>query len=81
MKGDWKGADLKTPIPGLGKLGRDPNGAEPVYHTERYVAPSLIYLPKEEVMSPQWWRGGKLFTKNPPYHNRDDFTKENPIGQ
>ena len=78
MKGDWKGGDLKEPILGL---GRDPNVAEPVYHTTRYVAPSLLYLPKQEVLTPQWWRGGKVFTKNPPYHNRDDFTKEHPIGQ
>jgi hypothetical protein len=65
---NWVPLDLKAPVPGLGKNGeRDPNSAEPVYHTERYVQPSLVFLPKDEpnFMSAQWWRGSKVFTKVP----------------
>jgi hypothetical protein len=79
----WNALDLKQPTPGIGKFGRDDQSMEPVYHTERYVAPSLIFIPKEEksFMSAQWWRGTKIFTKNPTYQDRDDFTKEHPIGK
>jgi hypothetical protein len=63
---EWKAGDLKTPTKGVGKGGvRDENQAEPVYHTKRYVAPSLIFLPQSEpsFLSAQWWRGTKVFTK------------------
>jgi hypothetical protein len=62
----WSAMDLKAPVKGVGKLGiRDENQAEPVYHTSRYVPPTLVFLPKEEegFMSAQWWRGTKIFTK------------------
>ena len=63
---DWNPLDLKAPVPGIGKMGRkDSHQSEPVYHTSRYVAPTLVFLPKEEpgFMPAQWWRGTKVFTK------------------
>jgi hypothetical protein len=63
---DWSPLDLKAPVKGIGRLGaRDENQQEPVYHTSRFVAPSIIFLPKEDsgFMSAQWWRGSKVFTK------------------
>ena len=75
--------DLKAPVPGVGKGGvYDEHAAEPVYHTKRFVRPTYILLDAEkDVIAPQWWRGSKMFSKNPPYHERSDFTKEHPIGQ
>ncbi|KAJ3260814.1 hypothetical protein HK103_007377 [Boothiomyces macroporosus] len=81
---EWAANDLKAPVKGLGKGGvLDENAAEPVYHTERYVAPTTVFLPptNESFLDAQWWRGTKLFTKNPAYHDRKDFTKEHPIGE
>ncbi|KAJ3187040.1 hypothetical protein HDU85_007078 [Gaertneriomyces sp. JEL0708] len=80
---DWNGLDLKARTPGIGKGGkRDYHQAEPVYHTERYVNPSFVFLPwsGDARMEAQWWRGSKMFLKNPPYQERADFTTENPIG-
>jgi hypothetical protein len=73
---DWKPLDLKAPVPGLGKKGvLDPNAAEPVYHTQRHVEPSLAFLPMdyEHRIPAQMWRGTKWFFKNPPYHERWDW--------
>ncbi|KAJ3302493.1 hypothetical protein HDV03_004916 [Kappamyces sp. JEL0829] len=81
---DWAPLDLKAPVGGIGKFGvKNEEAAEPVYHTKRYVAPSLVFLPKEQgnVIGAQWWRGSTVLTKNPPYQDREDFTKEHPIGQ
>ncbi|KAH6562852.1 hypothetical protein BASA50_003040 [Batrachochytrium salamandrivorans] len=87
---DWVPFDLKAPVSGIGKGGVfDPSQSEPVYHTRRYVSPTYVYLPPPKdkeapshaIISPQWWRGSTMFTKNPPYHHRDDFTKEHPIGK
>jgi hypothetical protein len=61
---NWAAGDLKTPVPGIGKFGvKSDEDAEPVYHTKRYVAPSLVFLPKEEVADAQWWRGSTVLTK------------------
>jgi hypothetical protein len=38
-------------------------------------------LDNKETISAQIWRGTKMFTKNPPYQDRNDFTKEFPIGK
>ncbi|KAI8909833.1 GRIM-19 protein-domain-containing protein [Gorgonomyces haynaldii] len=76
----WQGADLKAPVKGLGKNGLDPEAEEPVYHTKRYVRPTYVLLPEDAKIDAQWWRGSKMFTKNPPYHERQDFTKESPLG-
>ena len=66
-KNDWVPMDLKAPIVGIGKNGeRNEHSAEPVYHTKRYVRPSLIFLPPSQekvVLDPQWWRGTKVLTK------------------
>ncbi|KAL2917568.1 hypothetical protein HK105_202853 [Polyrhizophydium stewartii] len=85
---DWSAGDLKAPVKGLGKYGvADPSQAESVYNTQRFVQPSFVFLPKEaegesySVLSPQWWRGSTMLTKNPPYHHREDFTKEHPLGK
>ena len=62
----WSPMDLKAPVKGIGKFGvRDEHQAEPVYHTSRYVIPSLVFLPRtaEAIMPAQWWRGTKIFTK------------------
>jgi hypothetical protein len=63
---NWAPGDLKAPVPGIGKNGvRDDHQAEPVYHTKRYIAPSFVFLPKEDegFLQSQWWRGTKVFTK------------------
>ena len=73
---NWSPLDLKTPVPGIGKdAKRDPNQAEPVYHTKRYVQPAFLFLPweSEERIPAQWWRGSKMFLKNPPFHERSDW--------
>ena len=66
-KKDWIPMDLKAPISGIGKNGeRNEHSAEPVYHTKRYVRPSLIFLPPSQdrnILDPQWWRGSKVLTK------------------
>lgn len=66
-KADWSAMDLKAAIPGIGKYGKpDEHAAEPVYHTKRYVRPSLVFLPPSEeknVLESQWWRGSKVLTK------------------
>jgi hypothetical protein len=70
---NWTPLDLKTPVKGLGKTGiKDAEQAEPVYHTAKYVNPTYYFLPKEDgdLVDAQWWRGSKMFTKNPPYHER-----------
>ncbi|KAJ3100778.1 hypothetical protein HDU97_001949 [Phlyctochytrium planicorne] len=75
----WKPMDLKAPVRGVGKQGSlDYHQAEPVYHTERHVKPTFIFLPDElgHRIDPQWWRGSKMFIKNPPYHDRSDFKKQ-----
>ncbi|KAJ3000296.1 hypothetical protein HDV02_006508 [Globomyces sp. JEL0801] len=60
---NWAPMDLKAPVPGLDKLGkRSDTAAEPVYHTERYVSPTMVFLPNDNFMSAQWWRGTKVFT-------------------
>lgn len=59
----------------------DPNQCEPVYHTKRYVKPLYVSLDNDSVMEAQFWRGTKMFTHNPRYHERPDFTKEFPIGK
>ncbi len=72
----WQPLDLKTPIQGMGKKGvRDETAAEPVYHTERYVAPNFVFIPPnaEQKIPAQSWRGSKWFFKNPPYHDRWDW--------
>lgn len=63
MPADWKAGDLKAPISALGD--------KPVYNTDRYVQPSLVFLPKEEpsFIGAQFWRGTKVFTKV-TYFNR-----------
>lgn len=68
MKGkpDWAAADLKAPVKGVGKYGvLEEGAAEPVYHTKRYVKPSLVFLPpnNDNVLDAQWWRGSKILTK------------------
>ncbi|KAI9203184.1 GRIM-19 protein-domain-containing protein [Polychytrium aggregatum] len=76
---DWQPVDLKAPVRGIGKDAvRDPEQSEPVYHTSRYVAPSMVYLPEDEKSTSQsipaqWWRGSKMFLTNPPFHNRSDW--------
>ncbi|KAJ3409158.1 hypothetical protein HDV05_004566 [Chytridiales sp. JEL 0842] len=82
----WAPLDLKAPVKGIGKNGvRDPEAAEPVYHTSRYVAPTFYFVPKEEggdLIDAQWWRGTKMFTKNPTYHERADWKgKKDPIAE
>merc|ERR1719354_1105752 len=84
MGNEWPAMDLKAPIKGIGKGGvEDKNQEEPVYHTKRYVKPSLVFVPpgSESKIDAQWWRGSTVLTKNPPYQNRDDFTDEHPIGK
>ncbi|KAI8823559.1 GRIM-19 protein-domain-containing protein [Fimicolochytrium jonesii] len=83
VKGGWSALDLKTETPGVGKSGaRDYTQSEPVYHTERHVNPTFLFLPwsSDARIDSQWWRGSKMFLKNPAYHDRPDFTKEHPIG-
>ncbi|KAJ3086955.1 hypothetical protein HK102_012108 [Quaeritorhiza haematococci] len=71
---DWQAMDLKAKVPGIGKYGaKDPNAAEPVYHTDRYVQPNLVFIPPEDKVPAQWWRGTKVFLRNPPYHERADW--------
>ncbi|KAI9098915.1 GRIM-19 protein-domain-containing protein [Phlyctochytrium arcticum] len=80
----WAALDLKAAVPGIGKNGLyDAKAAEPIYHTDKYVNPSFVFLPWESDarVASQWWRGTKMFMKNPEYHDRPDFTKEHPIGQ
>ncbi|KAI8920963.1 GRIM-19 protein-domain-containing protein [Powellomyces hirtus] len=79
----WKALDLKSPTPGVGKGAvYDKAQAEPIYHTERYVNPTYLFMPwgSDARIEAQWWRGTKMFLKNPPYHERPDFTPENPLG-
>ncbi|KAJ3040686.1 hypothetical protein HDV00_010579 [Rhizophlyctis rosea] len=81
---EWAPLDLKAPTRGIGKNAvYDPQQSEPVYHTERYVRPTSLFLPWEEEarMESQWWRGFKWLLRNPTYHQRPDFTKEHPIGK
>lgn len=41
----WSALDLKAKTPGVGKGGLfDPHQAEPVYHTDRYVAPTFVIV-------------------------------------
>ncbi|KAJ1568108.1 hypothetical protein HK096_007551 [Nowakowskiella sp. JEL0078] len=69
----WSPLDLKAPVAGLNSS----TVAKPVYYTEKYVPPSFVFLPWHEEtgerISSQWWRGTKMFTKNPPYHKRSDW--------
>ncbi|KND01408.1 uncharacterized protein SPPG_03217 [Spizellomyces punctatus DAOM BR117] len=63
---EWKPLDLKAPVPGVGKGGKfDAKQAEPVYHTDRYVNPSFLFMPWESDarMEAQWWRGTKMFLR------------------
>ncbi|KAL3896518.1 MAG: hypothetical protein SGCHY_004022 [Lobulomycetales sp.] len=76
---NWSPMDLKAKVPGVGKYGKfDPEQAEPVYHTKRYVQPNFVSLPESSMMKAQWWRGSKMFLKNIPFHEREDFKGENP---
>ena len=56
----WSPMDLKAAVP-VGLNGEE----EPVYYTKRYVAPSKLYLPENDIslMKPQWWRGSRIFSK------------------
>jgi hypothetical protein len=77
---NWSAYDLKTPVPGLAKNGElDPNAAEPVYHTKRYVEPNAVFLPmdNESRIPAQYWRGTKWFIRNPPFHERWDWKNKN----
>ncbi|KAJ3207850.1 hypothetical protein HDU82_003246 [Entophlyctis luteolus] len=73
--GDWAALDLKTPVKGIARYGaydESKQHATPVYYTNRYVRPSFVFIPPDsgEVIPPQWWRGTRIFTLNPPYHKR-----------
>lgn len=62
----WNPLDLKAPTPGVGKGGkRDSTQAEPVYHTDRYVNPTYLFMPwdSDARMESQWWRGTKMFLR------------------
>ncbi|KAJ3196296.1 hypothetical protein HK101_009404 [Irineochytrium annulatum] len=75
----WVPMSLTDPVPGLGKRGeRDNRAAEPVYHTKRHVAPNYVFLPAddEKRIDAQWWRGTKIFLRNPPYHERADWREK-----
>lgn len=66
MGPEWKAMDLKSPVKGIGKNGvKDENQAEPVYHTKRWVTPTLIFAPPSDknVIDAQWWRGSTVLTK------------------
>ncbi|ORY33597.1 hypothetical protein BCR33DRAFT_519843 [Rhizoclosmatium globosum] len=72
---NWSAIDLKTPVKGIARYGafdETRQEAQPVYHTERYVAPTYLFVApdSDERIDAQWWRGTKFFTLNPPYHNR-----------
>ncbi|KAJ3378005.1 hypothetical protein HDU84_008028 [Entophlyctis sp. JEL0112] len=83
--GDWAALDLKTPVKGIARYGaydESKQHATPVYYTNRYVRPSFVFIPPDsgEVIPPQWWRGTRIFTLNPPYHKRADWKgKADPI--
>lgn len=70
----WVPGDLNAVVPGIG---------EPVYFNKnRFVHPSFNFIDEAtQIIDAQWWRGSKMFTLNPPYHHRSDFTKEDPIGK
>ncbi|KXS22196.1 hypothetical protein M427DRAFT_50544 [Gonapodya prolifera JEL478] len=55
---------LTDPVPGLTKEGKFAEGsAEPVYHTKRYVSPSLVYVDdddKEVFQRAKWNAGTKV---------------------
>ncbi|KAJ3147133.1 hypothetical protein HDU86_008129 [Geranomyces michiganensis] len=79
----WSALDLKAPTKGVSATAvRDDSQAEPIYHTKKYVNPTFMFLPwgDDARMESQWWRGTKMFLRNPPYHERADFTKEKPLG-
>ncbi|KAI8607224.1 hypothetical protein BC830DRAFT_1175556 [Chytriomyces sp. MP71] len=84
---NWNAIDLKTPVKGIARYGvydETRTAATPVYYTERYVAPTYLFVPEdsEERMGAQWWRGTKFFTLNPPFHNRADWKgKKDPINE
>ncbi|KAJ3010837.1 UNVERIFIED_CONTAM: hypothetical protein HDU68_001947, partial [Siphonaria sp. JEL0065] len=72
---DWSAVDLKTPVKGISRFGAFDDtrqDATPVYYTDRYVAPTYLFVApdSDERLSAQWWRGSKFLTINPPYHNR-----------
>ncbi|KAJ3136156.1 hypothetical protein HK100_002031 [Physocladia obscura] len=86
-KHDWAAVDLKEPVKGIKRYGiydETHQHATPVYYTDRYVAPTYLFVPREsgELLPAQWWRGSKFFTINPPYHNRADWKgKTDPINE
>ncbi|KAI9346267.1 GRIM-19 protein-domain-containing protein [Obelidium mucronatum] len=72
---DWSAVDLKTPVKGIKRFGEydeTRQEATPVYYTDRYVAPTYLFVAPDSAdrLASQWWRGSQLFTINPPYHNR-----------
>jgi hypothetical protein len=68
---DWSPLDLKAPVKGIGKGGvYDETQAEPVYHTQRYIPNTVFMIPDENRINSQWWRGFRMLSTNPPYHER-----------
>ena len=58
---DWKAGDLKAPVQGIDVNGKsNTNQSEPVYHSEKYIPPTLVVLPKESVIPAQPWRGSNM---------------------
>ncbi len=57
----WVPGSLQEPVPGLSKDGHG-HGAEPVYHTKRYVAPvmGLFEAGAEGVAKADWDAGVKV---------------------
>ena len=50
----WSVGDLKAPIKGIDRDGSiNPDAAEPVYYTKRYVAPSVLYLQDDQKIASQ----------------------------
>lgn len=53
----WKAGDLKASVEGIGS---NADASEPVYHTKKFIAPSMVLLPKESVIPAQPWRGSNM---------------------
>ena len=61
---NWSPLDLKAPVQGLGKDGIfDPNACEPVYHTKRYVDPTLYFIPPEHKIPVESLRASSILFK------------------
>ena len=54
---DWKAGNLKAPIDGLGLSSKE---SVPVYHTKKFIAPSMVVLPSESIIPAQPWRGSNM---------------------